>query len=192
MPDVSAGYLRVERPSELPDFTEFDFPDADLADTATEEIELDQLISLAARQGRRFLGCELQGLMTEFQVEYQTVLDNADLAMVLDISLNTRTGGHSLDDPENLWRFAVATIIANIEADAATGSAVSESWLEENRPPPGGTVYVSPRLFWRFANNMDRQVDTGDLFTRIATVDQKLSTTLLFELLEMFADIGLP
>ncbi len=190
--DMSGFFQPVARPSELPDFTEFDFPDANVADAGVEEIELDQLISLAARQGRRFLGVELQNLDGEFRQEYLTAADNADLDIDANFQLNTRTGAHNLDDAENLWRYQVFTAIANIEATAGTGTAISETFWGRNDVPPGGTVYVTPRLFWRFTNNMDRQIDTGDLFTRIATIDQRLSTRLLFELLEQFADIGLP
>lgn len=187
--DLSGSFQPVTRPRELPDFTEFDFPDADLADAATEEIELDQLISIAARQGRRFLGVEMQGFANELGAEFSTALDNADLVMDFVIQLNSRTGGHNLDDPENIWRTELSAVVANIEATAGTGTSIFWAFSEENSAPPGGVVYVSPRLFWRFVNNLDRQIDTGDLFTRIATVSQRLSTFLLFELLEQYSGL---
>lgn len=183
--DVSSAYLAVKRPRELPDFTEFDFPDANVADAAVEEIELDQLISIAARQGRRFLGVELQGLEAELGVEYLTIASGTDLLMAVRFALNTRTGAHNLDDPENLWRFA-HTVVS--QTAAATENS-SEQFLEIHNPPEGGAVYVAPRLFWRFNNELDRQVDIGDMFTRIATVSQPLSTFLLFELLEQFSGL---
>lgn len=187
--DLSGSYNPVTRPRELPDFTEFDFPDANVADDAVEEIELDQLISIQARMGRRLLGVEIQGLDAEFGAEFLTVPDNADLEILTDIALNTRTGVHNLDDPENLWSTFFRSIVANVEATAGTGTAVIADYEAHNDVPPGGVVYVAPRLFWRFINAMDRQVDTGDLFVRIATVDQRLSTFLLFELLEQFSGL---
>ncbi len=178
--DTSSQYLAVARPRELPDFTEFDFPDANVADAGAEEIELDQLISIAARQGRRFLGAEIQNLGNEFMEEVVTLAADTVLKSALD--LNTRTGGFNLDDPENLWRQA-----AFLAVNVTEGS--SRDALEENSPPPGGQVYVAPRLFWRFTNNLDRQVDIGDLFVRIATIAQPLSTFLLFELLEQYSGL---
>ena len=177
--DVSAEYLAVTRPRELPDFTEFDFPDANLADAGSEEIELDQLISIAARQGRRFLGAEIQNIATELGAELIGLAADNDLSLV--IQLNTRTGTQNLDDPENLWRH-------QIHAPFNVTNAF-QVFKETNGPPPGGQVYVAPRLFWRVTNNLDRQIDTGDLITRIASVTQTLSTFLLFELLEQYSGL---
>ena len=187
--DWSGEYQPVTRPRELPDFTEFDFPDANVADAGAEEIELDQLISIAARQGRRLLGVELQGLEVEASTEFLTAPDNADLEIAATLQLNTRTGLQNLDDPENLWQSTFFQEVANIETTAGTGTAVTDSFFGANLVPPGGVVYVSPRLFFRFINDMDRQVDTGDLFTRIATISQPLSTFLLFELLEQYSGL---
>lgn len=183
--DVGSKFLPVSRPRELPDLTEFDFPDANVADAGTEEIELDQLISIAARQGRRFLGVALQNITTEMDTEFLTV-NSADHAMEIGLQLNTRTGAHNLDDAEQIWRKDWAVV----STDAEPASAMMTLELEEGLDVvPGGKVYVAPRLFWRFANNLDRQVDTGDLFVRIATIAQPLTTFLLFELLEEFSGL---
>lgn len=175
--DMSGQALSVARPRELADITAFDFPDTNVADAGTEELELDQLISIAARRGRRFLGVELQALSNEFLQEIITL--TADTVLQTDIQLNTRTGNHAVDDPEQIWRMDFGWSI-NI-----TEGSQSEFILDELRPAePGGKVYVAPRLFWRFTNNLDRQVDIGDLFGRIYSVDQALSAFLLFEMLE--------
>ena len=187
--DLSGRYQPVSRPRELPDFTEFDFPDAAVADDGVEEIEFDQLISIQARQGRRLLGIELQNLDVEMQTEFLTAPDNADLDLTALFELNTRTGGFNLDDPENLWRARYANPIANVEATAGTGTAITAEFFGENDLPPGGRVYVAPRLFWRFTNALDRQVDAGDLFSLIATINQPLGTFLLFELLEQYSGL---
>lgn len=187
--DVSGFFRPVTRPRELPDLTEFDFPDANVADAAAEEIELDQLISIAAREGRRLLGIELQQLDSEFAAEFATAPDNADLTIAATLQLNSRTGLHNLDDPENLWRAQYTTVVANVEATAGTGAAIVGQFEGLNEVIPGGVVYVAPRLFFRFDNDMDRQVDTGDLFTRIATIRQRLTTFLLFELLEQYSGL---
>ncbi len=184
--DLSGGILPVTRPRELPDFTEFDFPDAAVADAGTEEIELDQLISIAARQGRRFLGVELQGLGAgEMAIEFATAA-SAALAMDGRLQLNTRTGNHNLDDPEALWRLDINYRVVDFET---AGPPIYAGFTDHRTPPPGGRVYVAPRLFWRFTNNLDRQVDVGDLFALIATVAQPLTTFLLFELLEEFSGL---
>ncbi len=184
--DLSAAILPVSRPRELPDFTEFDFPDVAVADAGTEEIELDQLISIAARQGRRFLGVEIMNLTGgEIPTEFATAA-SATLAIQSTIELNTRTGAHNLDDPENLWRQRGIMSIVDFEV---AGPPVYHTFSDQRDPPPGGRVYVAPRLFWRFTNNLDRQVDAGDLFALIATVAQPLTTFLLFELLEEFSGL---
>ena len=183
--DLTGSILPVTRPRELPDFTEFDFPDANLADAAAEEIELDQLISIAARQGRRFLGVELQNLGAEYAIEFATIA-SAAISIDARLQLNTRTGAHNLDDPEQLWR--LEALARMVDAEPAS----SMNWFMSagrRNPPPGGRVYVAPRLFFRFLNNMDRQVDLGDMFALIATVAQPLSTFLLFELLEEFSGL---
>lgn len=187
--DVSGSYQEVKRPRELPDLTEFDFPDADVADGGIEEIELDQLISIAARQGRRLLGAEFQNMDFEFMTEFLTAPDNADLEISAQLELNTRTGAQNLDDPENLWRWVSREAIANIESTAGVGTALTQHYSGVNEVIPGGRVYVSPRLFLRFSNSMDRQVDTGDLFFTLATIAQPLSTFLLFELLEQHSGL---
>ncbi len=179
--DVSGSQLAVRRPRELADLTDFDFPDANVADTGVEEIELDQLVSIRARIGRRLLGVELQNISTgELVTEFLTMA-GADIEMSGRITLATRTGDFNLDDPELLYRLNFAVV----GAFQGTGEGQNHIALSDHKfPPPGGTVYVAIRLFWRFLNNLDRQVDTGDLFTAIATIDQRLSTFLLFEMLE--------
>lgn len=184
--DTSSQYLDVARPRELPDLTEFDYPDATVTDGSSEEIELDQLISIQARQGRRFLGVEMQGLAALIGTEWQTMAD-VDLQIAADMELNTRTGAQNLDDPENLWR-ARYDIVTAVSSTAGTNMGTIET-KEDNFPPKGGFVYVSPRLFWRFTNNLDSSVTAGQLFVRIATVSQRLSTFLLFELLEQYSGL---
>ena len=187
--DVSGGYQRVARPRELPDFTEFDFPDANLADAAAEEIEFDQLISIQARQGRRFLGAEFQNFDIEMLLEMLTVPDNDDLSASFILGINTRTGAHNLDDPQQLWRMQHGQVVSNVEATAGTGTAVATDFGGLADVPPGGRVYVAPRAFQRFANDLDRQVDTGDLFGLWATINQRLGSFLLFELLEQYSGL---
>ena len=183
--DVSTQFAPMGRPREIFDLTEFDFPDANVADDATEEIEFDQLISIAARMGRRFFGMEVQNLDIEIATEFLTA-SSADLDITFALEVNTRTGQHNLDDPENLWRYRNADIVTDFEA---ASSGLLGNWSVLNNPLFGGQVYVSPRLFLRFTNAMDRQIDTGDLFARMATLQQRLGTFLLFELLEQYSGL---
>lgn len=177
MVDLSGQALPVARPRELADISAFDYPDANVADAGAEEIELDQLISIAARRGRRFLGVEHQALSNEILTEIITL--TTDTALQVDLQLNTRTGIHAIDDPEQIWRSDIGVSL-NVTEGSQTNIIVDELRPAE----PGGKVYVAPRLFWRFTNNLDRQVDIGDLFVRIYSVDQPLSAFLLFEMLE--------
>ena len=179
--DISGSQLPVRRPRELADLTDFDFPDANVADAGAEEIELDQLVSIQARIGRRLLGVELQNISGSEMVSEFLSVAGADHEMSARLSLATRTGDFSLDDAELIWRLGVSVV----SAFQGTGEGENVMPFSDHKfPPPGGTVYVAIRLFWRFLNNLDRQVDTGDLFTAIATIDQRLSTFLLFEMLE--------
>ena len=179
--DMSGSQHPVRRPRELADLTDFDFPDANVADAAAEEIELDQLVSIQARIGRRLLGVEIQNLGASEMVQEFLTIAGADHEMTSRLSLATRTGSFNLDDPELIYLLQ-GTIVSAFQG---TGEAMLSQPISGHKfPPPGGTVYVALRLFWRFLNNLDRQVDTGDLFTAIATIDQRLSTFLLFEMLE--------
>ena len=108
--------------------------------------------------------------------EFLTV-NSVDHQMAIQFALNTRTGAQNLDDPENLWRKTFQVV----STDAEPGSAMMAlAMSEEASIPPGGAVYVAPRLFWRVSNDLDAVLSAGTMFSRIATVDQKLSTFLLF------------
>ena len=131
------------------------------------------------------LGVELQGILNEMTQEFLTI-NSADHEMAINLALATRTGAQNLDDPELLWR----KVLDVVSTDAEVGSAMLVLDMEENQTiPPGGRVYVAPRLFLRTVNDLDRQLDTGDLFTAIATINQPLSTFLLFEMLEQHSGL---
>lgn len=165
------------------DYTVFTFPAASLTDTSTEEIELDQALSLAGRRGRRLFGVTYDGLLENILASL--IADTADVQLSHVAELNTRTGAHGPESPEGLWREYVETTL-NVTEGSGTGPNTAGFG-----PPPGGDVYVAPRLFFRQTNNIDATRTAGASGARIASVDQPLSFPIFIELLERFADVTL-
>ena len=177
------GYVAFSRRTELMDYTAFTAPNAAVTDTSTEEIEIDQALSLAGRRGRRFFGVSYSGPVSDILASI--VVDTADVRLLYSLALNTRTGGFGPQSPEELW-FQEVTYTLNATEGAMTGPNVVTMMA-----PPGGDVYVAPRLFWRFVNNLDATVAADAWGVRIASIDQPLSFQVFIELLERFADVTL-
>lgn len=176
--------------AERPDFTIFNFPDASLTDTSTEEIELDQALSLAGRFGRDFLGIQIQQMLAEFQEEHQTYA-GADLEQRFVIQLNSRTGNFGLSDPEQIWIGTWASTFA-FNSTTAVGEANEQQVIDTEFYKIGEPeLYVAPRLFFRQVNNADQTFAVSDLHCRISSVSRRLTFPLFIELLERFADVTL-
>ncbi len=179
------GFERLSRAVELFDYTTFDYPDATLTDTSTEEVELDQGLSLAGRRGRRFFGIQYQGVM--FDV-YTELLTDPGVLLQQIATLATRTGAFNIDDPELIfreeWEAILHTAGTNTEAAMLQGKETMEV-------PPRGDIYVAPRLFHRVENQLDATIATGTQFLRMASISQPLSFQVFIELLERHADITL-
>jgi hypothetical protein len=175
-------YVGIRRTRELPYYNAFTFPAANLADAGTEEIEIDQALSLVGRRGRRLLGAQIGGLGNLWATE--RITHAADIVLSLGIQLNTRTGSFSLADPEQLW------VHGWYEAINVTEGS-SQVYQNPYHIPPEGEVYVAPRLFWRFTNDLDRTSTAAELNARIASVSQPLNLNFFYELLERFADLAL-
>lgn len=172
--------------AERPDFTAFDFPDAALNDGSSEEIEFDQALSLASRQGRDFLGCQVFGVLEVMQTEHLTI-STADHEMLLQISIATRTGAFQSQNPELIWWHKWGqSETAPTTAQAETLS-INEEELRYGEP----FMYVAPRLFWRVTNNLDMNFTAGDCDARFASMARTLSFRMFIELLERFADVTL-
>ena len=172
---------------ERPDFTTFTFPAANLADAATEEIEIDQALSLQGRRGRDYLGFYLSGLNDEFIAEHLTV-GASDHDMSTIIALNTRTGAFQMSDPEQL------DIYTTFAASAAGGTDTAKQAMvlhDSARRAAEPMLYVAPRLFWRFTNNIDAQINADGVAARMGSVSVRLNFRLFIELLERFADVTL-
>jgi len=183
MTDVGGGAFRkISRARELPDYTAFTWPAATVTDTSSEEIEIDQALSLAGRRGRRLLGVQYGGMDVDFATERITI--TADIDLAYSIALNTRTGSHALEDPEFLWGDSVHEAINVTESS-------SQLYRDRYEIPMEGEVYVAPRLFWRVTNNMDSSWSADQFGARIASINQRLSFQLFIELLERFADVTL-
>lgn len=180
--DVGGGWIPLSRRVELPDFTTFDFPAANLADTAAEEIELDQALSLAGRRGRRYFGMKIQGAYE--QLLDSLIADTADVHLHDVWSLYTRTGAFNIDDPELIDRWQIGAAL-----NVTEGS--SHHYVESLGPFAGGEVYVAPRLFSELENQSDAQINADTLFMRMATISQRLSFQTFIELLERHADVTL-
>ncbi len=52
-------------------------------------------------------------------------------------------------------------------------------------------LYVAPRLFYRFENDLDVAFSIGDLDIRMASISTRLTFRKFIELLERFADVTL-
>ena len=172
---------------ERPDYTAFAFPAASLVDGATEEIELDQALSLTDRRGRDFLGWQFQQVLAQMQEEHLTASD-ADLEQRLVIQLNSRTGNFGLQDPEQL---AISTWAATL-ADVGTSiGLVAQEIQTEHYKIGEAELFVAPRLFFRVVNDLDQTLAVDDLHCRVSSVSRRLSFQLFIELLERFADVTL-
>lgn len=172
---------------ERPDYTAFLSPAGSVVDTAVEEIEMDQALSLQGRQGRDFLGMFVEGWLGIMRTEHLTI-GTADHDMDGTWEINSRTGGFVLSDPEQIWRMRI------LQATTAPTTATSETL---NPVAEGGNVigepelYVAPRLFYRFVNNFDATVAANSFSNRMASVSRRLTFQLFIELLERFADVTL-
>ena len=185
MTDLSGGGPLLAAPGrERPDYTVFPFPAANLADAGVEEIEIDQAISLQGRRGRELLGALIMNLANgEILPELITLA--ADTHLQAGFSLASRTGAFFIDDPELLWTYQAGVAMNVTEGSAQAMEELGNLMLGEPE------LYVAPRLFWRFANNLDRQVDASDLRARISSISQPLNFNEFIELLERFADVTL-
>ncbi|MEE9592362.1 MAG: hypothetical protein V3W28_02135 [Thermoplasmata archaeon] len=174
----------LTRRRELYDYTAFAAPAADLTTTSAEEIEIDQALSLAGRRGRRLFGV----YMTAVEMWHLTsrIADTADTRYELQAKLATRTGSFTPADPELLWQAQM-----NASLNVTEGSATDAFW-DDMPIPPGGEVYVAPRLFWRVENDLGVTITAADpLGVRFASISQALSFQTFIELLERFADVTL-
>ena len=171
---------------ERPDYTVFDFPAATVVDGATEEVEIDQALSLQGRRGRDFLGAMVRGLVGIMRTEHLTI-STADHEMVVLIGLNSRTGAFSLEDPEHLWEHSIS------QAVTAPTTATSEAFnpVIEEFPLGEPELYVAPRLFWRLNNSLDASITAGQMEAKMSSVSRRLTFELFIELLERYADVTL-
>lgn len=187
MTNLSPQFMLPAPGRERPDYTIFSFPAANVLDTAIEEIELDQALSLAGRFGRDLLGVQVRNVLGTMATEWLSA-GGADLEITALIKLATRTGSFDLSDPELLWLVHYVALQATVGTDA--GPSVFNPHMEEltyGEPE----LYVAPRLFWRFQNEMDATVVADALDARISSVSRKLTFPLFVELLERFADVTL-
>ncbi len=173
---------------ERPDYTLISFPAANVSDAAGEEIELDQALSLAGRFGRDLLGVDTQGILETMATEHLT-RTTADHEMQALVRLQTRTGAlFSLSDPELLYRARWTDIMA-AGATPVDNVMMNTHFYETVYGEP--ELYVAPRLFWRFDNDLDAVVSADALDGRISSISKRLTFELFVELLERFADVTL-
>ena len=186
MSEIAGPAFLVAPGAERPDFTAFDFPDATLTDTSVEEIEFDQALSLAGRQGRDFLGAQVFGVLAVMGLEHLTIT-TADHQMELLLTIATRTGAFQSQDPELIWsKFYEQSETAPTTAQAETLDPHTET-MKYGEP----FMYVAPRLFFRQVNNLDVSLAVGDLDMRFGSIAITLSFRAFIELLERFADVTL-
>jgi len=174
------------RGAERPDYTTFTFPAANLTDGSTEEIEIDQALSLQGRNGRDFLGAQVGSVLDNFETEHLTI-STADHQMDLSILLQTRTGTFGFEDPETIWSWQVGQVITAPTTATSQGLTLNKQSLMYGEPE----LYVAPRLFWDTLNNLDATITANDMGARMASVSIRLTFNLFIELLERFADVTL-
>ena len=185
MTDISTQMLAAPG-RERPDYTLFDFPDASLADGSAEEIEIDQALSLAGRFGRDFLGIQLGGIIGQMAEEHLTI-GTADHRQTYDMSLNTRTGAYTLQDPERIWSAVYDAVTTAPTTATSEQLNINMNAIQIGEP----FLYVAPRLFWRLVNNGDQTLAIGDFDFRMGSISKRLTFRLFIELLERFADVTL-
>lgn len=187
MPNITHQFNLAAPGKERPDYTIFAFPAATVNDAAQEEIELDQALSLAGRFGRDLLGVNTEGILGTMATEHLTI-GTADHEMAAFVRLQTRTGNaFSLSDPELLYRAHWHTSVT--APTTATSESLNINFFETLYGEP--ELYVAPRLFWRFNNELDMNVAADALDARVSSVSRKLTFELFVELLERFADVTL-
>ncbi len=179
------------RGRERPDYTTFTFPAATVTDTAAEEVEIDQALSLAGRFGREYLGSQFSGILGDIATEHLTI-GAADHFMSVQVILQTRTGaGFTFASPELL------DLIDFIQATSFITGTATDAFLHVWNPAMEGLqmgeaeLYVAPRLFQRLVNNIDASITANAFASRIASVSIRLTFELFVELLERFADVTL-
>lgn len=187
MTNITSGFMMAAPGKERPDYTLISFPAANLTDGSSEEIELDQALSLAGRFGRDLLGVQIRGLLGTAATEWLSV-GGADHEVTNQVRLATRTGTFSLSDPELLYVQHLVALQATVGTDA--GPSLFLPHFEEltyGEPE----LYVAPRLFWRETNNMDATISADTLDARVSSMSRRLTFNLFVELLERFADVTL-
>ncbi len=195
MGNLGLGPMLEARGRERPDYTVFSFPAANLADGSAEEVEVDQALSLQGRRGRDFLGVSgLDGLFAALQQEHAAFSMIADHSQAFSFRLSTRTGAFNVDDPELIWAWRVASDHAVDQGATDTAHIIARL----DPMSDGGNwglgepfLYVAPRLFWRFQNDGDQQIDADEFAVRWGSVSVALSFNIFIELLERFADVTL-
>ncbi len=180
------GQMLAAPGQERPDYTNISYPAASVVDAATEEIEIDQALSLQGRFGRDLLGVIQGHFLGDLRTEHLTI-STADHEMFFETSLASRTGQFFLNDPELMWYEGIGQSITAPTTATSQGMALDLEGLILGEP----FLYVAPRLFWRFANNIDATVGADSLRARIGSVSRRLTFRLFIELLERFADVTL-
>ncbi len=154
--NMHMGRMLDARGRERPDFTVFSFPAANVVDGASEEIEVDQALSLQGRRGRDFLGVSgISGLFSALFEEHLT-LGTADFAQNFSFRLSTRTGAFNVHDPAQIWEWSIGDTLA-LTATATGLEHLNPISLGGNDGLGEPFLYVAPRLFWRFGNDGTRR-----------------------------------
>lgn len=194
MGNLDPGPMLAAPGRERPDYTVFSFPAANLADGATEEIEVDQALSLVGRRGRDFLGVGVIHGVLEAMLEEILTVGDADHSQQFSFRLATRTGAFNPDDPELLWYWGIDHTHNNVTVGTDAGPIVTTL----NPITEGGNhmlgepfLYVAPRLFWRFVNDGDQQINADEFDVRWGSINVRLTFFTFIELLERFANVSL-
>lgn len=180
----------IGRPPELPpdgehpNFIRESLPNANIADTGSEEVEIETGISIMDRAILRYLGLVHTGTQNAF---IDALTGTAASTQLFALGIQTRTGEQfNTSDPELVDRLDFVYRNAG-DADAAA----TEFVLERTFPPKEGQLVASPRLVFRQDNDLGQTVNANDYQVRLAYEFEQVTTATFLQLAEMQADIFL-
>lgn len=179
---------RIQRPPDgsEPNYIRNSLPDVSIADTGSEEVEIETGISIMDRAILRYLGLGTSGLTNLVSTNVDDKASSETDFWVLNIQ--TRTGAEfKVDDPELVDRRQVG--VRSISDSTNTTAVIP--FTEEGGVPEGGQLVASPRIVYRQQNELGTSVSPDSYEVRLGYEFEDVTMNMFLELAEMHADIFL-
>lgn len=170
-----------------PNYMRQNLPDSSIADTGSEEVEIETGISIQDRSILRYLGLVITGSENGFA---GTGFDDSadETTNLFALTIQTRTGSQfNTADPETLHRVDWFYYSAG---DATNTMAVDHE-VEESPPPEQGQLVASPRIVYRQDNDLSASISADTYQVRLGYEFERVTTDTFLQLAEMQADIFL-